>query len=265
MILNTKQQQTSEYLEEVLGSSEHTPSNQKTKESLIERKIIHKNTLTDFLKIRNAFEKKYGGEATTNGGSGKSGSGASSSDVDSRGAFRVSTLGELRKAGCIANVDFGSGVLYQATKSMKKSKKKKKIMFDLVIKYYFSNRNNTSQMMAASAVGDYGGGSDGGDVGGDVSGSDVGDGSGGGGASAAAGGEGKESSSDHFIVTSVYENDFVVDEFELSTDDLVSLNKSSLSEWRPTGSNTTFNVEELLTFMKDLQLRELLLKVKKSK
>ena len=46
-------------------------------------------------------------------------------------------------------------------------------------------------------------------------------------------------SSDHFIVTSVYEDDFVIDEFELSTDELVSFNKSSLVEWNPTGSNTT--------------------------
>ena len=65
-------------------------------------------------------------------------------------------------------------------------------------------------------------------------------------------------SSDHFIVTSVYEDDFVIDEFELSTDELVSFNKSSLVEWNPTGSNTTFHVKELLEFMKDVQLRELL-------
>ena len=63
-------------------------------------------------------------------------------------------------------------------------------------------------------------------------------------------------------MTSVYTEDFVISEFSISTDELVALNKSSLVEWRPTGSNTTFYVVELLAYMKDLQLRELLQKKK---
>jgi hypothetical protein len=178
--------------------------------------------------------------------------------VDSHGAFRVSTLGELRRAGIIADVDFGTGVLLRATnKGTSKSMK----TFDTIIVYYFSNRSNTAQMMAASGAAVGGDGAADASDGGDGSGSSSGEVEGGGIGSRVK----KTIPSDQFVVTSVYENDFVIDEFELSTDELVSLNKSSLREWRPTGSNTTFQVEELLAFMKDLQLRELLLRVKVKK
>jgi hypothetical protein len=69
-------------------------------------------------------------------------------------------------------------------------------------------------------------------------------------------------SSDLFTVTSVFDGDYVINSFGLSTDELVSLDKSSLLEFRPTGSSTTFFVPQLLSLMKELQLRELLKKLK---
>ena len=62
-----------------------------------------------------------------------------------------------------------------------------------------------------------------------------------------------------FAVTCVFDSHFVIDQFMLSTDELVSLDKSSLLEFTPSGSNTTFNVPQLLTLMKALQLNEVLL------
>ena len=68
-------------------------------------------------------------------------------------------------------------------------------------------------------------------------------------------------SSDLFTVTSVYDGNYVIDTFQLSTDELVSFDNSSLSEFRPAGSSTTFFVPQLLSFMKELQLVELLKKM----
>ena len=62
-----------------------------------------------------------------------------------------------------------------------------------------------------------------------------------------------------FAVTCVFEAQYVIDQFILSTDELVSLDKSSLLEFTPPGSNTIFNVQQLLALMKALQLNEVLL------
>ena len=69
-------------------------------------------------------------------------------------------------------------------------------------------------------------------------------------------------SSDLFTVTSVFDGDYVINTFNLSTDELVSLDKASLLEFRPTGSSTTFFVPQLLSLMKELQIRELLKNVR---
>ena len=195
---------SAQYLDELLARTEDKSKNQKTKESLVDRGIAGKNELTNYLVVKESLASTYGGGNEEGGG------------VDSKGAYRVSTLVELQKLNAIINVDFGRGLLATAKKSKH-------------IKYYFSNRNaSTTSSLVAGGVGST---------------TEV---------------ELPKTTSDQFVVTSVYEDDFVIDEFELSTDELVSLDKSSLVEWRPTGSNTTFRVKELLMFMKDLQLRELM-------
>ena len=75
----------------------------------------------------------------------------------------------------------------------------------------------------------------------------------------------KSTSSDIFTVTSVYDGNYVIDSFQLSTDELVSFDNSSLSEYRPTASSTTFYVPQLLSLMKDLQLRQLLKRMDRRK
>ena len=226
-----------QYLDELLGTNTTISNNQKTKESLVDRGIVPKKMLTNNGMIRETLEKQYGSGSRSGETEKQSRRNPTDQNVDSQGAFRVSTLGELKSMGTISYVDFGGGILFTQLQGQSRKKRNAKKL-DKDISYYFSNRKST----AALFKGGDGGGSSSGGGGGE--------------------GEQKGAGSDHFVVTSVLDNDFVIDEFELSTDELVALNKSSLVEWRPTGSNTTFRVTELLAYMKDLQLRELLQKKK---
>ena len=222
--LSHKKNISEEYLEELLGTSSTKSNNQKTKESLVDRGIAKKKELTNNMLIRNALEKQYGSKANDkNNKKNKNNSSNNGTTVDSRGAFRVSTLGELKSIGAISKIDFGNGILRKALQHAGGRSNSTK-MFDKDIKFYFSNRSAATAGTTKTSK--------------------------------------KKTGSDHFIVTSVYTEDFVISEFSISTDELVALNKSSLVEWRPTGSNTTFYVVELLAYMKDLQLRELLQKKK---
>lgn len=178
--------------------------------------------------------------------------------AQSRGAFRGCTLAQLIKMKAIAKVDFGKGVLKLQSSNIDGTLNVDKNLA-MKIQYIFANEKNRPngnslnsssslvinnvaavQQAAGTSIGDKSG---------------VGD--------SLARTQPESGSSDVFTVTSIYDGNYVIDTFQLSTDELVSFDNSSLSEFRPTGSSTTFFVPQLLSFMKELQLVELLKRISK--
>ena len=62
-----------------------------------------------------------------------------------------------------------------------------------------------------------------------------------------------------FMVTTSYDKDFVIDMFDVKTEEVVKLNNAMIRTWIPFGSQSTFAVSKLLKILQELTMKQLLL------
>ena len=61
------------------------------------------------------------------------------------------------------------------------------------------------------------------------------------------------------MVTTSYDKDFVIDMFDVKTEEVVKLNNAMIRTWIPFGSQSTFAVSKLLKILQELTMKQLLL------